>query len=100
VAERKRTYEVLQAEWGERIRNARGDDRTQTWLAKQVGVDQTTISRIERGVYRLTPELMVALSAVLDQPLHKLFAFPRGLLDREQFDRENRRLRSELEAAS
>lgn len=87
MAERKRTYELLQEEWGERIRVCRGD-RTQTWLAQQIGVDQTTISRIERGVYRLTPELMVALAAALEAPIGVLFSFPRGLMSRETYERE------------
>ena len=53
MPERKPTHELLQEHWGQAIRHARGD-RSQTWLAKAVNVDQTTISRIERGVYRLS----------------------------------------------
>lgn len=89
----QRTYELLQEHWGQRVRGERGE-RSQTWLAEAVGVDQTTISRIERGKYRLTPALMVAIAAVLDLDTGDLFAFPPGLTSREQMEMENRRLRA------
>lgn len=86
------TAELLQQHWGESIRQRRGD-RSQTWLAKAVGVDQTTISRIERGIYKLSPELMVGLAAALECELNVLFPFPPGLMSRELYERELRDLR-------
>lgn len=94
----KRTHDLLQEHWGDAIRRAR-HDRSQTWLARKVGCDQTTISRIERGVYRLTPELMVGLAAALDCELDELFSFPPGLVSRERYEQENRLLRAQVAAS-
>lgn len=93
MPEAKRTHQMLQEHWGEKIRAARGD-RSQTWLANAIDVDQTTVSRIERGQYRISPELMVGLAAALDRELSDLFAFPPGLVSREQYERELRTLRA------
>lgn len=95
----ERTFELLQKHWGSAIRTARGE-RPQTWLGEQINVDQTTISRLERGVYRLTPELMLALAAVLDRELSDLFSFPPGLVSREQYEQENRRLRAAAQSST
>lgn len=76
-------FVLMQETWGDNVRAARGD-RSQTWLARQVGVDQTTISRIERGQYRLSPELMLSLAASLEMELGELFAYPRGYVDLER----------------
>jgi DNA-binding XRE family transcriptional regulator len=84
--------ELLQRHWGESVRQRRGD-RTQSWLAQEVGCDQTTISRIERGIYKLGPELMISLAAVLGCELEVLFPFPPGLVSRENYERELRDLR-------
>lgn len=88
------TAELLQQHWGESVRQSRGD-RSQTWLAKEVGCDQTTISRIERGVYRLSPDLMVSLAAALGVEMAALFPFPPGLMSRELYERELRELRKQ-----
>lgn len=87
------TYEILQKHWGTAVRQRRGD-RSQTWLARRVGVDQTTISRIERGGYRLSPELMVGLAVALDAELSDLFAFPPGLASRARFEQELRQMKA------
>lgn len=94
MSKRKRTHQLLQEHWGTAIRMARGQ-RSQTWLAAAINVDQTTISRIERGIYRLSPELMVGIAAALDRELAELFAFPPGLVTREQYEQEIRQLRAE-----
>lgn len=88
------TAELLQRRWGKQVRTRRGELRqSQTWLADAVGVDQTVISRIERGVYKVGPELMVGLAAALGCQLDALFEFPEGLMDREMYEREARELR-------
>lgn len=87
MAEAKTPFEMMQEGWGENIRRARGA-HSQTWLARHVGVDQTTISRLERGRYRVTPELMLALAAVLDKELAVLFPYPRGYVGMEQARRK------------
>lgn len=84
------THELLKEHWGHRIRTARGD-RSQTWLAEAVGCDQTTISRIERGLYNLSAELMVGIAAALECELDDLFAFPPGLVSRELYQRGARK---------
>lgn len=84
--------ELLQLHWGQSVRRHRGT-RSQKWLADQVVCDQTTISKIERGVYRIGPELMVALGAALDCELEILFPYPPGLMSRERYERELRDLR-------
>jgi DNA-binding XRE family transcriptional regulator len=61
--------------FGRAIRRARGP-RTQRWLANRAGVDQATVSRIERGRYRLTVELMVTIAAALDTHPADLYEFP------------------------
>lgn len=83
---------MLQGHWGKNIRQRRGE-RSQMWLAEAVDCDQTTISRIERGVYKLGPELMVAIAAALGCELDELFSFPPGLISREMYEREIRELR-------
>lgn len=99
MAETKPPYELMQLTWGENVRNARGD-RSQTWLATAVNVDQTTISRIERGAYRLTPELMIGLAAALDQELSILFPYPRGYVEMEQARQAAARAKTEREAVA
>ncbi len=61
--------------FGQAIRRARGS-RTQSWLAQRAGVAQATISRIERGRYRLTVELLVAIAAALEVDVVDLVEFP------------------------
>lgn len=75
-----RAVELLLQYWGKQIRRARGD-RSQVWLARQVGVDQSIISRIESGAYRLGPELMVGIALALEVPVGDLFSFPPGIDD-------------------
>lgn len=80
------------------MRRARGE-RSQAWLALKTDCDQTTISRIERGIYRLGPELMVALAVALDVELEDLFSFPPGLISRARFERELKEAHREKAAA-
>lgn len=90
------TTQMLQEYLGRQVRKARGD-RSQTWLARAVGVDQTTISKIERGVYKLSPELMLGICAAVGMELDQVFAWPPGLVSRERFERESKQ---RLQAAS
>jgi transcriptional regulator with XRE-family HTH domain len=81
------TADLLLKYWGQSVRKHRGT-RSQKWLADQSRCDQTTVSRIERGIYRIGPELMVALSVALDVELDELFPFPPGLMSRARYERE------------
>lgn len=78
---------MLQRYWGERVREVRAN-RSQTWLAAEAHVDQTTISRLERGKYKFSPQLMLDLAVALDMELEQLFRFPPGLASRRQYERE------------
>src|SRR5882724_2362443 len=78
--------QLLARNWGDRVRGARGD-RPQTWLAEFTGYDQTTISRIEAGKARFTPDMMLALAVALEKQLDELFPYPDGLVDAERFRR-------------
>jgi DNA-binding XRE family transcriptional regulator len=93
------TSQLLQEYWGTAIRRARGS-RSQMWLAREVGVDQTVISRLERGAYKLSPELMVGLAVVLGMELDDLFSFPPGLISRERYMREIKGLKATETAAA
>jgi DNA-binding XRE family transcriptional regulator len=89
VVTTRTTAQVLHEHWGASVRRARAG-RTQSWLAARVGVDQSTISRIERGSYRMNADLLVALAAALDVEVEVLFAFPPGLLRRGRTRRTGR----------
>jgi len=67
---RSKPSKLLQEHWGSNVRRARGQ-RSQTWLAREVGVDQTVISRIERGEYKIGPELMVGIAAAMGEQLER-----------------------------
>jgi DNA-binding XRE family transcriptional regulator len=93
--DRSSTAEMVQCIWGERVKATREDrKRTQMWLARQVGVDQKTISRIEKGRYTITPTVMIRIATALDADLNKLFGFPAGLVSRERFERGTEKVAS------
>lgn len=87
--DRSSTAEMVQRIWGERVKAAREQNKaTQMWLARVVGVDQRTISRIEAGEYTVTPTVMIRIANALGADINQLFAFPAGLVSRdESFDR-------------
>ena len=62
--------------WGARIRKTRGG-RTQAEVAARVGIDQSTLSRIETGDYpALTMSLIVRIAEALGVEPRDLFAWP------------------------
>lgn len=63
-----------------------------------MGVDQTTISKIERGNYRLSPELMIGLAAALGCELDEVFAWPPGIVSRARYEQEIRAKRTKVSA--
>lgn len=65
-----------------RIREARG--LTQTQLAEAVGANQSTISRIEKGIGNPTLDLIQRLANVLD--VHPSDFFVRDVLERRALD--------------
>jgi transcriptional regulator with XRE-family HTH domain len=66
--------------WGKRLRQRRDDQGlTQVRLAELVHLDQTTISRYERGLATWTPEVMIGFSVALEYPIEKLFPWPLGI---------------------
>ena len=58
--------------WGGRIRDHRGS-RSQGWLAHIMGVNQSTISAWERGVYPPSDSDKLKLSEAFDVALEALF---------------------------
>ena len=87
----KTPAEYLTRHWGARIREVRrAQERSQVWVAHAVGVDQRTISRIERGDMTITPRMMIRLAAALDIEPAVLFTFPPGLLDAQRMKRKRK----------
>lgn len=71
---------TLASYWGERIRAAREEaGRTQTFLAQLVGVEQQTISSIERGVIVPSDNLKLRLARCLGREPGDLFDWPEGV---------------------
>ena len=61
--------------WGESIRTRRGRI-TQEELAARTGLDQGTISRIERGVSSVSDESKVKIAEALTCSVGELFGWP------------------------
>lgn len=66
--------ETLQA-WGNRLRARRGS-MTQETLARLAGLDQSTISRLERGLVAPSDELKWKLAGALGVTVEALFPYP------------------------
>ena len=72
---------------GQRIRRYRLERRlTQTELARQIGIQQSDLSRMEKGEYRVSLDVLFRLLQVLEMSLGEFFgdlAEQRGLTSRE-----------------
>ncbi|HVF76068.1 MAG TPA: helix-turn-helix transcriptional regulator [Acidimicrobiales bacterium] len=49
---------------------------TQRELASRTGLDQATISRIERGLVSVSDDVKVKIAAALQSPVGELFGWP------------------------
>jgi transcriptional regulator with XRE-family HTH domain len=59
---------------GERIRNLRQQRQlTQTELARQIGIQQSDLSRIEKGEYRVSLDVLFRLLHTLEMSLGEFF---------------------------
>jgi transcriptional regulator with XRE-family HTH domain len=67
--------EQVRRKWGQTVRTRRGRV-TQKELAARTGLDQGTISRIERGVASLSDESKVKIAEALTCPVGELFGWP------------------------
>lgn len=67
--------EEMYRQWGEKLRKRRGS-LTQEKLAKLIGSDQSTISRIERGQLPLSDEMKWKLAGALGVRVEELFPYP------------------------
>lgn len=73
--------ELLRTKWGKNLRRIRREaDLTQEALAHRVGVDQSTVSRIETGDLRvLDPDLMLRFAIALEVDPEVIFEWPLGI---------------------
>lgn len=62
--------------WGEKVRARRQGIYTQEALADLIGVDQSTISRIERGQFPLSDTMKFKIAGALGVTLDELFPYP------------------------
>lgn len=67
--------EELHAEWGRRVKRYR-NARSQEEVAVAVGVDQATISRLERGVLAPGDALKFRLAGYFGARVDELFPYP------------------------
>lgn len=63
------------ASWGRRVRARRGSI-SQERLAELAGTDQSTISRIERGLVRPSDDLKWKIAGALSTTVEELFPYP------------------------
>lgn len=89
------SHELLIAGWAAKVRQFRKEAGfSQVTFAAALGVDQTTVSRIERGKHPFNAELMVAIAAVLERELHEVFEYPPGLVSRAIYQRQAKLLKA------
>jgi putative transcriptional regulator len=72
---------------GKRIRQLRIErELTQTNLARQIGIQQSDLSRMEKGEYRVSLDVLFRILRVLDLSLNDFFGSPaaRDLTRREE----------------
>ncbi len=76
-------HKLVQKAWGKRVRSARtGRSLSQSAAAELIGCDQSTLSRIETGDYRLmTPELILRLCLALGLDPDQTFAWPPAIVE-------------------
>lgn len=85
--------ERLSQQWGERLRRERlRQNKTQVTYGREVGVDQTTVSKYERGNGAWTPEMMVSFACALDMSVPELFPWPVGIEDAHKFSPKKRKV--------
>lgn len=66
---------TTRVDWGRRIRTRRGPISQQR-LAELAGVDQGTISRIEKGTMKVSDDLKWRIAGALGCPVDALFPWP------------------------
>lgn len=67
--------EELHADWGRRVKRYR-NGRSQEVIAEAVGVDQATISRLERGAMAPSDGLKFRLAGYFGVRVDELFPYP------------------------
>lgn len=72
---------LLRKKWGQEVRRHRlARELTQEKLAELIGIDQSTVSRVETGDFRtVEPELMLRFAVVLEVEPELLFGWPFGI---------------------
>lgn len=73
---------VLKA-WGKRIKHARiALELSQIAASERIGIDQSTLSRIETGDYRqMHPEMVLRICDGLDLDPDTVFAWPPAIVE-------------------
>ena len=73
---------LVQVAWGKQVRDARQQlGLNQVVAAERIGIDQSTLSRIERGDYRrMNPEMILRLCLGLCMP-PEAFAWPPAIIE-------------------
>lgn len=74
--------QLVQITWGKQVFDARKRlELNQIDAAERIGIDQSTLSRIERGDYRrMNPEMIIRLCLGLNMP-PEAFAWPPAILE-------------------
>lgn len=82
----KPAHRLVLEEWGREVRAARKAlDLSQTAAAERLGMDQSTLSRIETGNYRLMhPELILHICLGLRIESIDAFRWPTAIVDMAQ----------------
>lgn len=77
----KTARDLVLETWGKNVRLRRvALGWTQTAAAERAAVDQTTLSRIERGRYgSMTPDFCLAIAVALEADVAELFGWPPGI---------------------
>lgn len=76
-------HHLVQKAWGKQVRRARKAlDLSQIAAAERVGIDQSTLSRIETGDYRqLHPEMVLRLCVALSIDPDDAFRWPPAIVE-------------------
>lgn len=74
---------LVQKAWGKQVSRARKAlDLTQVAAAERIGIDQSTLSRIESGEYRgMHPEMVLRLCLALSIEPDDAFRWPPAIVD-------------------
>lgn len=73
---------IVREDWGSQVRAARIRlELSQVAVAERLGIDQSTLSRIETGDYRaMTPDLILQLCLALKMDIRS-FSWPRAIVE-------------------